>query len=60
VINAEEFAFLNAIYLKKMASLDDIETITGLPGETVERLAGQFSASESVDADRCHVDAGRY
>lgn len=48
MIGIEEFAFLNAIYLKKLAPLEDIGVITGLSGETVERLAGQYVASETV------------
>jgi hypothetical protein len=50
VIGADEFAFLNAVYLKKMATADAIAAITSLPLATVEDMAAKFAATEDIFA----------
>jgi hypothetical protein len=48
VIEASEFAFLNAVYLKKMATVDAIAAITSLPLAAVEDMARRFAEAEAI------------
>jgi hypothetical protein len=48
VIGETEFALLNAVYLKKLASLDELSVITSIPLETVEDFAARFSTNEAL------------
>lgn len=48
MISETEFALLNAVFLKKVASLDEIADITAIPLETADELAAKFHDGEAL------------